>query len=100
MGDNASLDDFLGGEPSEQSEAADAAEPTDDEPTDVTEQAADEPEMAADEPDPATDTEPAATTYAWDGAGEACADCGDLVERRWQQDGDLVCVECKDWERA
>ena len=61
MGDNASLDDFLGGESSEQSEAA--------------------------------------TTYAWDGAGAACAACDETVERRWQQDGDLVCIECKDWEQ-
>ena len=117
MGDNASLDDFLGDESSEQSEGADAAESVDDELTDATEQAADEPaeteadtgaEMAADEPetgddiDPKTaaDVEPAATTYAWDGAGSACAACDETVERRWQQEGDLVCVECKDWERA
>ena len=113
MGENASLDDFLGGESSGQSEAADATadtEPadgavddgstdaaTDAEPADATADAG-----AADDPDVDTeqDVEPAATTYAWDDAGAACDDCGETVERRWQQEGGLVCIACKDWERA
>lgn len=68
MGEDASLDEFLNSESSEQSGAAD--------------------------PDPAT------TTYAWSDGAATCGTCGEAVERRWQQAGDLVCVECKDWERA
>ena len=63
MGEDASLDDFLG--------------------------------SMSDEADPPVAT----TTYAWDGDGAACDACDERVERRWQQDGGLVCVECKDWER-
>jgi len=48
-------------------------------------------ETAADGVDPAT------TTYAWSGDGAACAACGTVVERRWQQDGSLVCSACKEW---
>jgi len=85
MSEDTSLDQFrtdesaAGGEASERETAA-----TDD-----------QPEATA--PD---DIEPAATTYAWDGASAACDECDEPVERRWQQDGGLVCVECKDWERA
>lgn len=99
MGEDASLDQFLPDESDEQhSEPAEEPEPT------ASEAGGEQSETdaATEAPDasPGDDTEPAATTYAWDGAGEACADCGEPVERRWQQDGDLVCIECKDWERA
>ncbi|WP_276270637.1 DUF7573 domain-containing protein [Haloarcula litorea] len=43
--------------------------------------------------------EPAATTYAWSPDGEACAECGTVASRRWEQDGSLVCPDCKDWDR-
>jgi len=113
MDEDASLDDFLGGESSEQSEAGDvgsadeesAGEP---EPADETELAGDTQssatvgtETAAADDDPVdTDIEPAATTYAWSDEGTTCDGCGETVERRWQQAGDLVCIDCKDWERA
>jgi len=37
------------------------------------------------------------TTYAWSPEGAACAECGEVVERRWTQDGVLVCGACKSW---
>ncbi len=41
--------------------------------------------------------DPAVTTYAWSTDGAACAECGEVVERRWTQDGHLVCGACKSW---
>ena len=41
--------------------------------------------------------DPAVTTYAWSPEGAAGADCGEVVERRWTQDGVLVCGACKSW---
>ncbi|MFC7167041.1 DUF7573 domain-containing protein [Halospeciosus flavus] len=43
------------------------------------------------------DTEPAETTHAFDADGSECEACGATVERRWRQDGDLVCPDCKRW---
>jgi len=71
MDDNASLEDFLGGETATMDATSDGNE--DDEVT------------------------PATTTYAWDGDGAACEACGEVTERRWQHDGALVCVSCKEW---
>ncbi|MFC6756422.1 MULTISPECIES: DUF7573 domain-containing protein [Haloarcula] len=108
MSEDASLDDFLGGESSEQSEADEEATGDDTEATveaaeSTAKTAADDTEATA-ETDTETaetdDVEPAATTYAWSGEGTTCEGCGETVERRWQQDGELVCIECKDWERA
>lgn len=36
-------------------------------------------------------------TYTWSPDGAACAACGAVVERRWREDGDLVCPACKSW---
>jgi hypothetical protein len=41
--------------------------------------------------------QPATSTYAWSGEGGTCAACGGATDRRWQQDGRLVCPECKEW---
>jgi len=41
----------------------------------------------------------ATATYAWDGAGVACDECGETVERRWRGADGLVCLDCKDWDR-
>ncbi|GCF13945.1 hypothetical protein Harman_18800 [Haloarcula mannanilytica] len=81
MAEDASLDDFLDGGDSED------------------EGSASEGGTAKPEDDPAdSDTvEPAVTTYAWSPEGAACAECGEVVERRWTQDGDLVCGACKCW---
>jgi len=40
---------------------------------------------------------PAVSTYAWYPGGGECAACGAAVERRWRQDDDLVCPDCKEW---
>jgi len=77
MGEDASLDQFIGDESDEQGEAADTA----------AESAATSGVVAA------------TTTYAWDGSGAVCADCGETVERRWRGADGLVCLDCKDWDR-
>jgi len=146
MGEDASLDDFLTtdeseereadqGDPSEQAGSAERSSaehssgqrPREDGDTASQQAVSGEPMNESDasaEPDAATGaTEPAdtatedgtevaatttetgeparaATTYAWDGAGETCGACGETVERRWQQAGELVCAACKDWEQA
>lgn len=41
--------------------------------------------------------EPAESTYAWSPEGATCAECGEVVKRRWTQDGVLVCGACKSW---
>ena len=41
--------------------------------------------------------EPTTATLAWTPDGAACAACGTRVERRWHDDGVLVCGDCKDW---
>ncbi|UWG46886.1 Uncharacterized protein HSRCO_0591 [Halanaeroarchaeum sp. HSR-CO] len=37
------------------------------------------------------------TTSEWTPDGEECPTCGEVVERRWRQNGALVCPECKNW---
>ncbi|ELZ29612.1 hypothetical protein C475_01646 [Halosimplex carlsbadense 2-9-1] len=46
--------------------------------------------------DPTT-VEPAEATYAWSTDGDACAACGETVERRWRSEEGLVCPDCKEW---
>lgn len=94
--------------------AADAAEPSAEEPdeetaaeTATTDEATTETptaETAASEDAASTATEsesssvePATSTYAWSPDGGECAACRDAVERRWRDDGDLVCADCKSW---
>ncbi|SHG67850.1 DUF7573 domain-containing protein [Halobaculum gomorrense] len=40
---------------------------------------------------------PAAPTYDHSPDGAACAACGDSVTRRWRDDSDYVCADCKEW---
>lgn len=47
--------------------------------------------------DESVEPEPAETTHAFDVDGGACEACGATVERRWRQDGALVCPACKRW---
>jgi hypothetical protein len=47
--------------------------------------------------EPADAAEPAVSTYDWTPDGADCADCGATVERRWRDDGELVCTDCKTW---
>lgn len=87
MAEDASLDDFLS-ETDEETEGSAADDET-----------ISEDDTAADDSDAAAAETPAraTTTYAWDGEGSTCGSCGEVVERRWQQDGALVCSVCKDW---
>jgi hypothetical protein len=100
MAEDASLDDFLDGSDSEDegdgsSAAEDEAEELESEPTDS---GSPTDGVDPDSSEASTGTaEPAVTTYAWSPSGAACAECGEVVERRWTQDGDLVCGACKSW---
>lgn len=80
MGDDASLDEFLSEGPGDEAES-------DTEPPG---------ETAADGRS-SDSVEPATTTYEFAPDGAECPSCGRTVDRRWQQDGSLVCGECKDW---
>ena len=97
MSEDASLDDFLGGD---EDGGDDGAVEGDDAPEAAAERDG-EGEAAASRSDPAAgsgvDVPPATTTYAWDPEGAPCDACGAVVERRWRQDGAVVCVECKTW---
>lgn len=95
MGEDASLDQFVGGGDDEAGDT-DASDDGDATPADE--------ERPGEDADTETtsggDPTPATTTYAWSDEGTQCAACGEVVERRWQQDGTLVCVDCKEWDRA
>lgn len=39
----------------------------------------------------------AQVTTTWTTDGADCERCGDRTERRWLDDGDRVCPECKSW---
>jgi len=88
MAEDASLDDFLdaSGESEEEETGTSGGDGTA------------ETEREAPDTEASTDAvEPAVTTYAWSPEGAACAECGEVVERRWTQDGVLVCGACKSW---
>jgi hypothetical protein len=109
MVEDASLDDFLGGDGEDEQDTG----PTDPETSE--EQGADDGaadgDRAGTEPAaPGTDAAgaeadgetasavtPATTTYAWSDEGTTCEACGEPAERRWHQDGALVCPGCKEW---
>jgi hypothetical protein len=82
MSEDRSLSDFVGGGHGESDAAADGDD-TDSAPADAGS------ESAA--------VDPLATTYAWSPSGAVCASCGATVERRWRDEGDLVCTDCKSW---
>ncbi|WP_049971815.1 DUF7573 domain-containing protein [Haladaptatus cibarius] len=43
------------------------------------------------------DIEPARATYDWTPGGIACECCGESVEKRWRDEGEMVCADCKEW---
>lgn len=89
MGEDASLDEFLGDDAESATGADDDAESADD---------ADGGPAADDGPPFAPGSvEPATTTYDWSPAGAACDACGATVTERWGDDGGLVCPDCKEW---
>ena len=109
MAEDRSLDEFVGGrsEGSDEDVAGggdggvgdDDATGDDDgtatDPDDPTDDASD---PAGDASDPASDgVDPATTTSAWAGTGDECERCGGTATRRWNDDGELVCAECKEW---
>ena len=47
--------------------------------------------------DPSLQVRPAESTMAWTPGGAACAECERSVERRWRDEGRLVCIGCKRW---
>lgn len=71
--EDASLEDFLGGEDPAVGDGSDEA--TDD----------------------AHDPTTAWSTYVFDPAGAPCAACGAVVRRRWRREGALVCPDCTEW---
>lgn len=96
MGEDASLDQFVGGSGDEDDTSA-----NDESDGETAAAAKERPNEAADAKPAAEDgPTPATTTYAWTGEGAQCAACGEVVERRWEQDGVLVCTDCKEWDRT
>ena len=88
MARDRSLDEFLGGEqrdPDDETDEADETDP-DDEPIES------ESSEALDDA-----VEPAVSTYAFSPDGASCAACGTVVQKRWRDDGELVCPDCKRW---
>jgi hypothetical protein len=43
------------------------------------------------------DPDPAVSTSDYRAGGADCKGCGATVERRWRDDGALVCADCKSW---
>lgn len=57
-------------------------------------------EESADSGESRVDEEAFAPTTDWHAEGRECEQCGAVVERRWRQDGAMVCPPCKDWQVA
>ncbi|KDS91029.1 hypothetical protein FK85_07000 [Halorubrum saccharovorum] len=93
MPEDRSLDDFGGDEPAESDPGE--AESTEAEPVDA---AGDDSASAGRNSDDGVDeVTPATATATWTTGGAGCERCGDRVERRWLDDGDRVCPDCKTW---
>ncbi|MFC7027243.1 hypothetical protein ACFQJ5_05955 [Halomicroarcula sp. GCM10025324] len=117
MVEDASLDDFLGSGDDDADEERDTGstdadgsetergdDPATDAGTAETEAGASDEEADSTDgddgetaPEDGRDVAPATTTYAWSDEGTTCEECGAPAERRWQQDGALVCPDCKVW---
>lgn len=41
--------------------------------------------------------EPVQSTYSWSPEGHPCSLCGDSVQERWREGGELLCEACKEW---
>lgn len=52
-------------------------------------------EAGTDDEQRVADATPVTTT--WTAGGADCERCGDRTERRWLDDGDRVCPDCKSW---
>lgn len=105
-----SLDEFTAANAdatdADEGSADDTGKPAED---DVTDDGRPDETVAGDDPtpdEPATEdgtggpsltVRPATSTMDWTPDGAACESCGTAVERRWRDDGRLVCPECKQW---
>lgn len=89
MGNDRSLDDFLGGEDETPAVSESEGEPTE---TGEEEDAGD-----IDANTDADTVEPATPTYRFSPDGAVCDACGDVVQKRWHDDGQFVCADCKEW---
>ncbi|RYJ14823.1 hypothetical protein ELS19_13240 [Halogeometricum borinquense] len=98
MTTDRSLDEFVGGDSSAESE------------TDTAQSAETNDEADENAPDSSVQTDtledgdsgtvsPAVGTYRWDPDGVECPTCGEIVERLWlDEDTDAqVCADCKAW---
>lgn len=90
-----SLEDFLDGSKADQgSTAGEAPEDASEESAEHSGQTTERNERAASETE---SPDLAAATYAWTQDQADCTACGTAVERRWRDDGQLVCADCKTW---
>ncbi|WP_233740808.1 DUF7573 domain-containing protein [Halobaculum saliterrae] len=100
VSEDHSLEEFASTD-STGSDDTDTVDDVDDpgDPGDTADDAADsagaEGDDAADPPADAVD--PADPTYDYSPDGASCGACGERVTRRWRDDGDYVCVDCKEW---
>ena len=85
--DETSLTDFLG-------ESAESEESEESEGSEESEENGETEETTEMETD---DTTGAISTYGWTPDGTACESCGATVHRRWRDDEQLVCADCKSW---
>jgi hypothetical protein len=99
---DASLTDFAdgsggaeaGGTDGSEADADGAESPTDEDTPDA---------EAIETPDGDPSSEPATsgptvtTTFESNGKQRPCDACGDPTRRRWRDDGNAVCAECKEW---
>jgi len=88
VSEDRSLEEFAGAD-------ADADVDADATNTDATADAADE--DGSPEGDHLDAVDPAEPTYDRSPDGAPCAACGERVTRRWRDDGDYVCDDCKEW---
>ncbi|EMA57812.1 DUF7573 domain-containing protein [Halorubrum lipolyticum] len=56
-----------------------------------------EPADAPDDIPAVDDPTPATATATWTAGGADCERCSERAERRWLDDGDRVCPDCKSW---
>ncbi|EFW92034.1 hypothetical protein ZOD2009_11175 [Haladaptatus paucihalophilus DX253] len=97
MSEDTSLSEFVGktGESDRQDgadgqdETVETAETTDADGSATDHESAEKPDEPA--------VEPARATYDWTPDGAACTRCGAAVEKRWRDDGGMVCADCKEW---
>jgi formylmethanofuran dehydrogenase subunit E len=96
MSPDRSLDEFLSQSDTTQDGETDDATPGEtDEPLDGEADEASDGEVEA-RPSALT-VHPARSTMAWTVDDTTCDACGEIVQRRWRDDDQLVCSACKEW---